>query len=589
VVPARWEDFPAIWSIDFEFSTTCPTGRPVPHTFVALDLVSGREIRLVGDALRSTVHPPFDTRQAALLAYNFVAEASCFEVLGWSQPRWPIDLYVEHLASVNGLSSKDNFEKQEDDRRIGFRMIDAMRCRGLEVSSGDECHKKAMQLRAAEGEPFTAQEWRAIADYCGEDVERLARLFGAMRDVIDIPVALVRGRFMTAIAQQAHRGIPVDRGPIERFQAHRLALRASLIDATPGADRIYTQGRFSVTRFLTWTEEEEIGWPRLDTGGPALDREIVRCVTQLEPRAASFADLRSALSKTKNIRIPLRSDDRVRPNFMPYRTDTSRCKPRASEYLMLLPKWVRGWVCAPPGRTLALLDFQAEEVFVAAALSRDRHLLEDLQGDPYLGLAARAGQVPQGATKRTHGAIRGRFKAAMLGIIYGEKEWTLSRQLGVDVPAAREIINQFRRHYRTLWEWLESVVRSGYTSCYLESPLGWPLHVGPRAKPTKLRNHLIQSSGADVLRAACLFAQDDGLGTIGTLHDSILLEAGVDDMDDHMSRLAVAMARGAEAVIGMPIPVEVEFVAPRYKLEGEDAAFFAEVNRRVQVAQAATR
>src|SRR5262249_25074909 len=158
MIPTRWGDFPALWSIDFEFATTCPTGRPVPHTFVALDLVSGREIRLAGPTLRATRAAPFDTRRAACLAYNLIAESTCFEVLRWEQPRWPLDLYVEHLASVNGLYSRDNFERQEDEDRVRYRLIDALRHRGIEVSSEDEAHKREMQIRAGEGEPFTPEE-----------------------------------------------------------------------------------------------------------------------------------------------------------------------------------------------------------------------------------------------------------------------------------------------------------------------------------------------------------------------------------------------------------------------------------------------
>src|SRR5262249_17469805 len=138
MVPTRWADFSGVWSIDFEYATTCGTGRPIPHVFVALDLPTGREIRLTGAELRSTRRPPFDVRRSACLAYNFVAESQCFEVLGWEQPHWPIDPYAEHLALTNGLKAQDVFDREEDDRRIGYRLVDALRFYGVEITAEDE-------------------------------------------------------------------------------------------------------------------------------------------------------------------------------------------------------------------------------------------------------------------------------------------------------------------------------------------------------------------------------------------------------------------------------------------------------------------
>src|SRR5262249_41285333 len=143
----RWEDFRGVWSIDFEFATTCGTGRPIPHVFVATDIDTGCQIRLTGDELRGTGRPPIDARRCLVLAYNFVAEAQCFEVLHWEQPRWPIDPYAEHLALTNGLTIEDSFETEEDDRRIGYRLVDARRFYGLEIGVGEEVHKREMQLR----------------------------------------------------------------------------------------------------------------------------------------------------------------------------------------------------------------------------------------------------------------------------------------------------------------------------------------------------------------------------------------------------------------------------------------------------------
>jgi hypothetical protein len=516
------------------------------------------------------------------MSFNFSAEAQCFEQLGWEQPRWPIDPYVEHVAKLNGVTARDVFEPGEDDEKLRFRLIDALRFHGIEVSAEGEAHKEAMQLRSAQGEPFTANERRAITDYCSEDVHLLGRLFLAMRDKIDLPAALVRARYVIAIGQQMHRGIPVDRRLVERFTTLRPQLRLDLINETPGASQIYISGHFKRTSFLAWAETEEIGWP-CNSEIPDLDRDTFTRVAQLEPRVAPLATLISKLSKLEETVLKVRSDDRIRPNFLPFRTRTGRNAARARDYLMLQPKWVRGFILAQPGRALAQIDFKAQEVYIAAALSGDRQLLHDLETDPYLVLAARCGFAPQGATKKTHGAVRDLFKIVFLGIGYGMGERTLAAKLKTDLVRAREVRTEYKRRYRTLWEWFESVVMTAYTTRYLESPLGWPLMVGPDLDSFTLRNHLIQATGGDVLRAACLHAQDAGLNTIATLHDSILLEVGANQAEVEAAELAVRMTRGAQDVIGIPIPAEVEFINQRYQLKEQAADLYREIIGRLEL------
>ena len=48
------------------------------------------------------------------------------------------------------------------------------------------------------GGPWSDDERKAMLDYCQEDVESLARLLPAMLPRIDLPRALLRGRYMAA-------------------------------------------------------------------------------------------------------------------------------------------------------------------------------------------------------------------------------------------------------------------------------------------------------------------------------------------------------------------------------------------------------
>jgi DNA polymerase I len=56
-----------------------------------------------------------------------------------------------------------------------------------------------------------------ILDYCEADVDALARLLSAMLPRIDLPRALLRGRYMAA-ALMEHYGVPIDVGMLARLR-----------------------------------------------------------------------------------------------------------------------------------------------------------------------------------------------------------------------------------------------------------------------------------------------------------------------------------------------------------------------------------
>ena len=64
------------------------------------------------------------------------------------------------------------------------------------------------------GGPWSEQERAAILDYCESDVVALERLLSAMLPGIDLPRALLRGRYMAAAAAIEHNGVPID---VERW------------------------------------------------------------------------------------------------------------------------------------------------------------------------------------------------------------------------------------------------------------------------------------------------------------------------------------------------------------------------------------
>ena len=78
-----------------------------------------------------------------------------------------------------------------------------------------------MQELACRGGPYIQAERSALLDYCQIDVEALGRLLPAMLPELDLPRAILRGRYMAAIARMEAAGIPVDVETLNRLRAGR--------------------------------------------------------------------------------------------------------------------------------------------------------------------------------------------------------------------------------------------------------------------------------------------------------------------------------------------------------------------------------
>ena len=98
------------------------------------------------------------------------------------------------------------------------------------------------------------------------------------------------------------------------------------------------------------------------------------------------------------------ADGYSRCPIMPFWTRSGRNQPRGRDkvFLLSLPSWLHGLIAPPPGWGMALLDWKAQEIGIAAGLSSDPALIADFQaGDPHMGFAIRAGLAPTGATAET--------------------------------------------------------------------------------------------------------------------------------------------------------------------------------------------
>ena len=60
----------------------------------------------------------------------------------------------------------------------------------------------------------------------------------------------------------------------------------------------------------------------------------------------------------------------------------------------------------------------------------------------------------------------------------------------------------------------------------------------------------MQANGAEMMRLACMMATEAGLMICAPIHDALLLEAPVDELDEHVARLTAIMQEASALVLG---------------------------------------
>jgi hypothetical protein len=244
--------FREIVLVDFEFEIG-QGERPVPVCLVAHEWRSGRRFRLMRDELGPA--PPYATgRDVLLVAYYSSAELGCYRVLGWPMPDHTIDLFAEFRNLTNGLPTP-----------AGASLLGALTYFGLDGMGAAE--KKEMQTAIGDGTWRTNYTADEVLDYCETDVEALLRLLPVME--IDIARALLRGRYMAAVALMEHFGTPIDMPMLDRFRDGWTGIQDRLIAEIDVDYGVYDERTFKRERFAAWLGRNRIPWPqsgRLDLG-----------------------------------------------------------------------------------------------------------------------------------------------------------------------------------------------------------------------------------------------------------------------------------------------------------------------------------
>jgi DNA polymerase I len=552
------ERFEEIWLHDFEFVSK-PGEIPDVVCLAAHELRSGRTLRLWRDEMLSGSAPYRTDRDVLFVNFVANAECSCHLALGWPVPTNVLDLSPAFRKITNGRLTPE-----------GKGLLGAQRYYGLDTIGTKV--KDAMQKRVMEGWPFTPEEQKRILEYCESDIDALRRLLPKILEdpEFDLGVALYHGEFAAVSALMEHYGVPIDMEIFSQFADKKTwqFVRDAMVPTVNAKYDVYVRlpngdWSFNLERFAAYLEREGIleSWPLTEKGKLSLKGKIFEDMSKGLPQLEDLRQLRYVRNKMRKVKLAVGHDGRNRTVLWPFKAKTSRTQPKAAEWIFSPAVWLRALIKPGPGMAVAYIDYSSMEFMIGAA-SSDKHdgpvnAMADMygSGDPYLAFAKRVGAIPEHITKQTLGdyaEVRAKYKVMMLATQYAMSSETLAGRLGISTFEAHEMLNLHRDLLSQYWHWSDDWVQHSLQSGVMQTAHGWTCRTGiTEFNDRSMRNWPIQSSGADILRIACIMMVRHGIKVVAPVHDAVLIEAPIDRIEADVALTREIMRRASRIVLNV--------------------------------------
>jgi DNA polymerase I-like protein with 3'-5' exonuclease and polymerase domains len=457
-----------------------------------------------------------DTENVLFVAYNSVAEASCFLALGWPPMTHTLDLYVE-------------FKQRANDTLPSYNLLAALAYFGID--SIDHCTKTYWRDVAIRGGPFTSEERDGLLAYCQTDVDALLVLYPKMFPKLDWVRAVQRGRYQLEVAKMEHVGVPMDVELYERVRRQWERIKLELIEQVNPIYGVFVDGRFVHELFAKYILSRGFEWDVTDTSGRLrTDDDYLRGQARRYPEIEQLRQLLKLLNQFKRLSIGV-DGGRNRGPLMPFATKTSRNAPKARLSLFSGPRWIRGFIRPGDGKALVYTDWSGQEFGILGALSTDPAMIEGyLSGDPYLHFAYRSGAVPHGTPRKECENAREQHKVVILAQQYGQSIVGLRDTLGCTTAKAKRLYRDYREAFPVLDDWLEDVTNDAMIRMRCQALHGWQMRLTDDTSHRTVQNFFAQANGAEMLRRAVIQLADAGVQVVMPVHDAVLVECDAEDV-----------------------------------------------------------
>jgi DNA polymerase-1 len=240
---------------------------------------------------------------------------------------------------------------------------------------------------------------------------------------------------------------------------------------------------------------------------------------------------------------------------------------------------IRKAFAAPPGWLLVSADYSQIELRVMAHLSGDRRLIAAFHGDKDIHLQTSLDVFGEAAGENPS-AYRHQAKAINYGILYGQSDFGLARELKISRPEAQQIIEAYFKTYPGVEEWIRrnlaearenGHVRTLYGRIRPMPELSHSNHNVQKSGERIATNAPVQGTAADIMKLAMLnmhrqlVASDLKARLLLQVHDELVLECPASELD-----ALTAMVRNAmEHVADLSVPLKVDLNSGRNWLEAK--------------------
>ena len=432
---------------------------------------------------------------------------------------------------------------------------------------------------------FESVELERATEYAAEDADVTLRLQDLLTTRLEREPEL--GELMTDME------MPLSR-LLARMELHGVMLNASRLDAMNGGivdqlhsleDDVRDQAGWDVNinspKQLQKLLFEQLG---LTTGrktktGYSTDADVLADLAVEHPIAAQIDEYRT-LSKLKNTYIDTLPGlinprtGRVHTSYNQAVAATGRLS-SSDPNLQNIPirtelgRQIREAFVAPEGRVLVSADYSQVELRVLAHLSHDEVLLEAFGSgqDVHQRTASEVfGVAPDQVTSEQRRVA----KAVNFGVIYGQTDWGLSRQLRIPKHTAKQYIDSYFARYAGVKQFMDETIEAARKTHMVQTLLGRrrPLpEITSSRRNNRMyaeriaRNTPIQGTAADIMKLAMLQVDaalaDAGLDApmILTVHDEVVLEVKRQEVDRISDLLRDAM--GSVMTLDVPLKVDV--------------------------------
>lgn len=145
--------------------------------------------------------------------------------------------------------------------------------------------------------------------------------------------ALLRGRYMAAVARMEYAGVLIDHVMLDRFRAYWTDIKLDLIFSIGRDFNVYDGTSFKDGLFAGYLADNGIDWPRTAAGRLCLDQETFRNMAKRYPQLEPLKELHHSLSDLRLEKLAVGPDHRNRVLLSPFGASSGRNTPSNSRFI----------------------------------------------------------------------------------------------------------------------------------------------------------------------------------------------------------------------------------------------------------------